>query len=334
MSMNYQHSKVMGDIKTTNEVIKHNYSTYQYMGVLDSLLFNALSTIIHSSEYADDYVAGLLYHYTENGRRKVSSLSKKKFSLLATKFLFADSDAKLRLYKKMRIERGVTSTIIKSFLIELEEYTNIKRNYYKTGKSEYLNKIKDIENRIYYTESIDLLAVTREAQYWYKYYKDFKNMILQKYMRLIVKQAQAFYSHNNSNITLDDLIQNYFLYASKAIDKLDQRKGTLTSYILNWLNHARNVTASNEHGTAFILPPTKRREGVINNISVSMEDDEVKNLETSIYDTVEKDSERNLIRRLAKIADPSGYARLFLGIDEILSKEDILKQKAYIVSVK
>jgi len=329
MSLNYGHSRVMGDLKKTNEKLKKNYSTSQYMDVLDTLLYNTVASIFNSTNYMDSFVSGILHHFTENGRRKISAHDKKNFSIAAVAFLFADQERKSSIYKKMKIERSLTNTAVRNFLEVTRPYAMYKAKYAETLDSNYLVKMKDIESQVEYTGEIDMLAIIREVNYWHKKYCEFKNMILQKYMRLITKQAQAYYSHNNSKIDLDDLIQNYVLYASKAIDKLDQTQGTLTSYIKVWLNHATNITSSNESGIAFVLPPAKRRECKVNNMSVPMDATEVKNLEVCISGDLENISETRRLRKLARLADPIGLARLSLGIQECLTKEEVKKQEKY-----
>lgn len=331
MSLNYQHSEVMGALKATEEKIKHNYSSSQYVEVLDRMLFNAISPILQCSGFADYYVSGIVHHYMENGRRKISNADKFSFLSRAMLFLAVENDKKPKVYRSLRLERNMTHIVVKRFLEIVRPYKMLKMSMLRedTDLQAALFKMNDIESLIAYRGQIDLCAVLSTVEYWHKQYCDFKNHVLAKYHRQITNQAQAYYANNNSNIELSDLIQNYVMFASKAIDKFDHRQGTLTSYIMHWLNHARNITASNENGTAFILPPSKRRECTVNNVSVPLEDDDVKELEINTFEDVERESQNEHVRRLARLADPLGLARLSLGIQEVLTPGEVALMKKY-----
>lgn len=333
MSLNYQHSDVMGALKATEEKIKYNYSSSQYVEVLDRMLFNALTPILQSSGFADYYVSGIVHHYMENGRRKISNANKYKFLSRSMLFLAVDNSQKPKVYKSLRLERNMTNIIIKRFLELVRPYKMLKMSTLSGEVSQAtLTKMSDIERSIYYIGRVDLCAVLATVEYWHKQYCEFKNDILAKYHRMVTTQAQNYYSNNNSNIELSDLIQNYIMYASKAIDKFDHRQGALTTYIMHWLNHARNITASNENGTAFILPPNKRRECKVNNVSVPLEDDDVQNLEINTFEDVERESQNEHVRRLARVADPTGLARLSLGIQECLTQAEITNMRRYAIT--
>lgn len=316
MSKHYKHSDSMGVLKSVTEKLQDNHSSSQYVSVLDTMLLNAISPILQCCNFADSYVSGVLHHTAANGRRKVSNSGRFNFLARAMLFLSVPSQKKTPVYRSLRLERNITFIIVKDFLDECE-------NYYDFKSKEVREKTLEIEHRIGYFGGADLSSAIRATKYWFTAYCNFRNAVLEKYMRLITLQAQKFYQQNNSNIDLDDLLQNYILFASKAIDKFDHRQGTLTSYILNWLNHARNVTASHENGTAFVLPPNKRRACTVNNIGVPLDDSSVKEIEVDSITTVEDAASIERVRRLARLADPHGYARLSLGIEEYLYPSEI-----------
>lgn len=333
MSLHYQHSETMTAVKSVTEKIKHNYSSSQYVEVLERMILNAVNPIMQSTTFVDTYVSGIIHHYMENGRRKISNTN--KFNLLSRAILFlsVDNSAKPKIYRSLRLERNLTFIVVRNFLELTKEYKKLKLLLLSdSGNAEILQRLRAIEISIGYKGRIDLCAVISNVSFWHDKYVAFKNSVLEKYMRMITMQAQNFYKHNNSNIELGDLIQNYILFAAKAIDKFDHRQGTLTSYILNWLNHARNLTASNENGTAFILPPNKRRECKVNNISVSLEDDDVKNIEIDTIEDMEREIQNERVRTIARLADPHGYARLALGISECLTVNEVEALRKYAVS--
>lgn len=187
-----------------------------------------------------------------------------------------------------------------------------------------------VEQRVGYNGRLDLYSAINTVRVWLKHADDFKNMLLEKYLRLIVTHAQTYYKSNNSNLKLDDTIQNLVVYTSKALDKYDVRKGTLATYIQRWLQHAKNVSVVQEDGIAFLLPAAKRIE--IANFSVPLDNAEVLEVEYECGENVELDSLRRRVQLLAKLVDPTGLGRLSLGISEVLSREEIALMKMHAVS--
>ena len=129
MSLNYSHSNVMGIVKATKETISDNYSSSQYIEVLDTLLNNAIRPILRSTTFADVFISGVMHHYTENARRKISQVPKDKFLARGMLFLASDVYRKPKLYKKLRVERSVSAIVIKRFLSATADYEKYKRQY-------------------------------------------------------------------------------------------------------------------------------------------------------------------------------------------------------------
>jgi uncharacterized protein YejL (UPF0352 family) len=162
-------------------------------------------------------------------------------------------------------------------------------------------------------------------------------MIMEKYMRFVMMEAQMFHKqqreHNpHLNFDIEDLAQNFSLAVNKAIDKCDAQQGTLTSYIKNWIKDAKgNPQLRGEYGIAYTIPASQRRamaQSTNNkavNISVSIDDEELQGLrsESNIEEEYERKRTIDLVRVLAKRADPTGISRMFLGIGEILLPEEL-----------
>ncbi len=315
MAIKYNHSHVMSVVKNTTERIKKNYSSSQYIEVLDILPDLAIAPILESCDYADQFVSGILHHSVENTRRKLSSTERNELLPRCVLFLSATPSKKLPIYKSLRLERSITRLILEKFLAASDKYESYKlAESLGTASPEDIISRKNIEYALGFNKSLDLICVRKTVNYWHDKYKSFREQVLNKFMRFITVQAQAFYAQNNSSVDLDELLQNYIMYSAKAVDKFDPRQGTLTSYIKNWLSHARNVTTTNESGTSFVLPSAKRSSG-INNRSLSIDDDSVK--EIFVEDgraEVLSDVER--VRKLSRLADPVGLARLSMDIEE------------------
>jgi len=141
-------------------------------------------------------------------------------------------------------------------------------------------------------------------------------------MRHIVNRVAYYRKQNSTALShheVEDLTHNYVVYALKAIDKFDSSKGTLTSYINNWLRYAE-TSPRYDHisGYVFRLPQDQKlkivnNESDANNFPVYIEDDEY--LSTSVEEDVEN---MEALKILAKIADPKGFARMALNIEEVI----------------
>jgi hypothetical protein len=179
-------------------------------------------------------------------------------------------------------------------------------------------------NRVFYKERCgkDLWVAVRDVSYWLGKAHEMKSRIMEKYLRFTLTMANSYYKNSHTSIDLDDLIQNFTLAVSKAIDKCSVNQGTLTSYIQQWMRSAQNSSASgHEYGIAYSVPQASRKsflDGRSPNIYVPIDDEEVL-MVASIDTSVEDQSQLNHIRLLAKHADPRGFARLQLGIQEIVN---------------
>jgi hypothetical protein len=319
MAINYVHSDLFQSLKQTDEKIKDNYSSSQYIDVLDKLLFKAIKPIIFNTDYVNDLLVELMHLSMVNHRRKISNLDRDVFITMVFSFLVSNKEAQYKLLKKMKIERTFIILVIKMFCDDCKNYvasiTDVKNKESKLRKAM-------IERKVFLLKSSSLLPVLTEVKKFFDDAIEFKKQIIEKYIRLTIVAAQNHYKVNDSKMELDEIIQTMFVYVSHAIDKYDQTKGTLTSYITTWLQHARNQSSVNELETSFILPHAKRNE--IKNASVSLE---------SIEHLEQEDNENNddiiRVRQLAKLADPLGFARMSMDIQEYLTREEIFLQKGF-----
>jgi hypothetical protein len=314
-------SRVLDSLKRVNEQLSHNYTSYQLLSVLDKLIWKAMWPIINSTNYFDRVLASVLAWSAVNPRRKISSLPRDRLTTYAVAFLASeDPKMKMRILRKMRLERNIPLFVIDRFLALTDGHPVEK------PEPELIDAlcIKDLQN---------LWFAVRECGYWRQHAIDFKGMILEKYMRLVMMEAQMFYKQQRTNnphlnFDLDDIAQNFVLAVDKAVNKCDAHQGTLTSYIQNWIKDAKgNPQLRGEYGIAYTIPASQRRsmakadDPKAVNISVSIDSTEM--LELASDTDIEKELERKQtishIRLLAKRVDPTGIARMFLGIGEVLT---------------
>ena len=116
-------SHLFNALKATQETLDKNYSTYQLLTILDDLLYRAVYEVIRSSTYMDYVFATILTWYYGEGRRKISPLKKDRLVTLIFVFLYADSpEEKLRVLRKMEIERNILADACRIFIRRSKVY--------------------------------------------------------------------------------------------------------------------------------------------------------------------------------------------------------------------
>lgn len=323
-------ARALDTLKNVREQLDHNYTSYQLLSVLDRLLWKAMWPIIANTEYMDRVLANVLGWSSSNPRRKLSSLPKEKFNTYTVAYLASDDpQTKFKILKRMRLERNILFYVLDRFVHLVNSYPK-----HQTPPQQTLNALAVLQpNKLWFA--------AREAQYWSETAIRFKGMILEKYMRFVMMEAQSFYrqqQQHNPHLTfdLDDIAQNFILTVSKAIDKCDAQQGTLTSYIQNWIKDAKgNPTLRGEYGIAYSIPASQRRHIAQSsvdktvNISVSLSGEDLTALESSTNTELEYETQQTiqLVRLLAKRCDPMGIGRIFLGIQEVLEPHELQQLK-------
>ena len=104
--------------------------------------------------------------------------------------------------------------------------------------------------------------------FWGKRIYAFRNMIVEKYIRLARVEANKAHAGTGLQVSKDDLTRDLILSIFKAINKYDPQKGTLTSYIKWWFMDAKTNQSHHEEGVAYVIPSQSRakllEQGVIN----------------------------------------------------------------------
>lgn len=311
----YRHSEVFAALKATNERIKTNLTTGQYLKTLDEYLLNAVTPIIEATGYFDVFLPKMLAWQTENFRRKLSMKNIDLPSAIMYFLLQSLPEDKLTLWKGLCLDRAVVFYALQNFLDALEEYElacNCEGpvpNFYKDSPlAYYLHVTRHHESSL--SARRPLLPVIQQVRYWLNEAMEFKRRILEKYTRLCLTTAQKDYvAYFNCQVPLDDIVQSYIIAASRAIDKCDASQGVLTSHIQNWLLTARNhlsksMTAEHQEVSLDSV------EGIDNLVTQKLT-----SLMEELTDTAENIDH---VRRISRLADLTGYGRILLGIEESL----------------
>lgn len=325
MATGYKHSNSFAKLKGMTETLQNNLTTSQYLQIFDEYLDNALIPIISHTSFFDTFICSLLGWQEKNFRRKVSFLNRTDIPSLVVNFLLQPTvEERIIAYKKLQLDRGIRIEFVRLFEERLKPYIeacNCELTHPHTQQIDlgYCLKVKSaLEDS--FKARVPLLAVHLESLFWLDKALSFKQLILEKYVRLCLTNAQRDYVHYfDHKVELDDIVQMYLLVASRAIDKCDSRQGALTSHIQNWFMTGR--VRVNQQYTQRIA--SQSIETV--NLENQLPDGEASNCSSQQEQLLQDSQNRLELRILAKIADPTGAARTFLGIEEVLRESEILK---------
>lgn len=298
----YQHSVAFSKLKSTKESIESNLTSAQYLKTIDTFLMNAVLVIIKHSHYFDDYLVRVLGWQEAHVKRKVSFVSRQEFAAAAINYLIQPTkELKFKKVEDLRFERGVLFELCRGYLVALADYEKACNHLLFEDPCKELAYKRQVEN--FFQSDQPLMASISLVRYWTSMALDYKHRVLEKYTRMCLNQAQKDYvTFFNMSIPLDDIVQAYIMVAGRALDKCDYRQGVLTSHIQTWFYTARTALAE-DIGSKTVNDSTNDEE--------DSEDD-------SLSDIMERESTVLKVRKLAKLVDPSGIGRLFLGIEETL----------------
>lgn len=128
-----------------------------------------------------------------------------------------------------------------------EDYYRFKNKFLsiKLNREFYLKFLEHLfANEIFQDENLQCLKK------YYSFYKDqytnLKNLLLGNYIRYCFTETNKFFNYHNNNNNLpleikEDYFSGLMLVILRVIDKYDAFKGTLTSFIENWLKDYRTT---------------------------------------------------------------------------------------------
>jgi hypothetical protein len=333
-------SKVINRLKTVKERLAGNYSTEQLLDTLDELLMRGMEPIIGSTNFLDSRIICIATWYSTNQRRKLSPMEKGHFIASSIAYMLADTRTKMRIYRKMSIERNLSVMLMEQWLKLAGECVNLELRQLTGFKNDIQDRIDFLHWQLGTVNRHALFHSYQTVKYYLSQAVEFRNQIAEKYMRMVTLEAVGYHKQQTSNngprMQLDDVAQNFMIAVYKAIDKCDSNKGTLTSYVQKWITNAKTTnTFRHETGIAYTIPSGQRKQLAIgscniSNYTLSMDSEEVKEIvsECNQEEEMIRADTINSVRLLAKAVDTLGLGRLSLGILEVLNDSEILLLKS------
>jgi hypothetical protein len=308
------------------EQLQENLSSVQIARTLDSLIFKSLGSMIQHTDHIEYVLVELLYHIFHNMRRKFSNkphdeLRDALFSLIVNK----KKTGKVAEIRRLGLERSIYFKILRSFEIDAQTYiTDMEQALVSGTKTEAM---RAIEVKYRAADSPGFYHACTNTLFWARRAFTFRNMIVEKFIRLAYVEAQKARAKTGLTISLDDLVRNMVLSIFKAIDKYDPEQGPLTSYIKWWFLDAKNGDAGHEEGVAYSIPLSVRRkllsEGVVN-IYAPIDETVEKNKDDtmSILDRLAEEQDMKALHNIVARADTEKIFSLSFGVIYTLTERD------------
>lgn len=308
------------------EQLNENLSSVQIARTLDTLIFKSISSMIQHTNHVEYVMVELLYHIFHNMRRKFSNkphddLRDALFSLIVNK----KKSGKTVEIRRLGLERSIYFKILRSFETDARIYTTDMTLALKSG--EKTDRMRQIEERYRATDSPGFYHACTNTLFWARRAFTFRNMIVEKFIRLAYVEAHKAHAKTGLTISFDDLYRNMVLSIFKAIDKYDPEQGPLTSYIKWWFLDAKNGDAGHEEGVAYSIPLSVRKklisEGVVN-IYAPIDETVEKNKDdtVSILDRLAEEQDTKALHNIVARADDKKIFSLFYGVSYTLTNDD------------
>lgn len=244
----------MSELASLKERIDVNLSGQQIATLLDELLMAALEPIAVHTNLSHRMLAELVVLVQNDGRRKFSSLYTNADLLGLIFVALSESGTNhFRLLADLKIERNFWSGVLDHFLAQTESYHSQYAQHLTFGSE----TIAEIERDL---QCSGLIPIINHVRATYALYRDFKEVIMQKYVRYAFKEANKSSKATGLNINVDDLFKNLLLAVDRAIDKYDPEKGALKSYIDQWFKNAKtNPEFDHQSGESYRISAEERR---------------------------------------------------------------------------
>jgi hypothetical protein len=308
------------------EQLNENLSSVQIARTLDTLIFKSLTSLIQHTNHLEYVSVELLYHIFHNMRRKFSNkphdeLRDALFSFIVNK----KKTGKAVEIRRLGLERSIYFKILRSFETDARIYTTDMERAVVTGQK--TEAMKQIEIKYRAADSPGFYNACTNALFWANRAFRFRNMIVEKFIRLAYVEAKKAQVKTGLTISFDDLYRNMVLSIFKAIDKYDPEQGPLTSYIKWWFLDAKNGDAGHEEGVAYSIPLSVRKklisEGVVN-IYAPIDETVEKNKDdtVSILDRLAEEQDTKALHNIVARADTQKIFSLFFGVAYSLTPED------------
>lgn len=300
----YTHSETFASLKNIKEEVQGQLTTAQWLQTLDYFIESAIDPIVTvNPDLADNYYAKVIAWQSHKPSIKFSRNDKNILPIMLFNSVTTEGKEKREHQKSMLLNRGLLFGLISVF-----QKTVNKKMYEPGGKKNRIKKWMYINSH-----HPNTYAAYNQCRYYASKAYWFKELIMQKYTRLALMSAKKTYKVVNYIQKLDDIVQTYLIFLSRAIDRCDSRQGVLTTFIQTWFYSAR----------------TEIQKGCAESLHTSYEELLETGMPIQYVDADYSFEEIQHIAYEAKKIDPVGVFRFSVGIPDHYSKADLRKLELF-----
>lgn len=286
-----------------NELLSHkqkltaNLSSKQIITILNTLLNAVAEPLFEHCSLMRQLILQAMLQTQLDHRRKISVHNKEITTALV---LHGISNHDFQAIKLCEIDRGTLfKAVDQIYQLLLQAITIEQKLLTKPKSTELILQQENLAQRLGIDSNL-LTPLARWIKIYYELYLQFKGQIIAKYIKFAYQESGRARAMTGLHVDVDDLFKNYLLAINRAIDKCDAERGTLTSYIQQWLLSARSSPEfDHQLGVAYSLPANIRNDMERKNIPLT-------NMSTPIEE------------RHHEIADPDGDISKTIYQDRIL----------------
>jgi hypothetical protein len=243
-------------LPSRNERIKDNLSSAQWVEILDQFIYSGIDIIIAKSPmFFLQWTCDMLCDINVSPHKRLFSVNLPLNELHTTlmRIITGDPAERNRLLRYAALDRVYLFTLLGRYLDVLAKAQS-DRDANASLESKYLA-----------THTLELPSwriepVYNQVRMYDRLARDFVGIIAEKYYRLAYTRTQAMVKGVGLMISQEDLYANNVMTIVRSIYKYSATKGTLTNFILQWMQANNSPRFGHEYGQAYSLPQSKRNE--------------------------------------------------------------------------
>lgn len=313
----YEHSETFASLKTIREEVKENLTTPQWLSTLDFFIDSAIDPIVTvMPDLVDNFYAKVVAWQSHKPSFKFTMGDKSTLPVKLFNALTTDGADKRLHQRSMVLNRGPMFGLIAIFEQTLNKVRRLHQPTTFVSRTRRLHLLElqyralgldDWQRAHLYSAMLQVEHFSKKA-HW------FKELIMQKFVRLALMNAKNTYTSVGHSVKLNDTVQVYLIHVSRAIDRCDSRQGVLTTFIQTWFYSARAEVQRMAMGQSQQL---SYEELIENGLPLTSADPDLgfEQLQHLAYQ--------------AKGVDPEGTVRFSLKIPEFLPRASLDKLRIF-----
>ena len=316
MAAAYEHSETFASLKVIREEVSENLTTMQWLTPLDFFIESAIDPITTvSPDLVDNYLAKVVAWQSHKPSIKFSMGDKFTLPVKLFNSLTTEGPQRRGFQKSMSLNRGLLFGLIAIFEQTLNSVKRLHSPALVIPRHRRLHLLGLACDRIGIHPSVrpHLFGAMSHVQHFAGKAYWFKELILQKYVRLALMSAKKTYVDVRHAVKLNDVVQVYLNFLSRAIDRCDSRQGVLTTFIQTWFYSARAEVHKMAAGSAHL----SYEELIENGLPIVTSDPDLG------FEQIQH------LAYTAKKVDPHGVVRFSLRIPEFLSWAELNTLKIF-----